>query len=93
MGRSEQHVDTEGSVCRGRSSMGVLPTDWILRDDGCDEVGGDQLGALVHQLVEGVLTVGACAHRQRQRQPWARVHKAAQHLSSQAPPPSSERRP
>mmetsp|Transcript_3253 Transcript_3253/g.8600 ORF Transcript_3253/g.8600 Transcript_3253/m.8600 type:complete len:231 (-) Transcript_3253:7-699(-) len=38
---------------------GVMLADWILRDDGCDEVGGDQLGALVHQLVEGVLTVGA----------------------------------
>ena len=37
----------------------VAILDRVRRIDDRDEVGGDQLGALVDQLVEGVLTVGA----------------------------------
>eukprot|EP00962_Isochrysis_galbana_P029201 scaffold9325_cov97-Isochrysis_galbana.AAC.1 len=38
---------------------GVVVPDGVVRDDRGQKVGRDELGALVHQLVEGVLPVGA----------------------------------
>ena len=32
--------------------------DRVVRGGGSDEVGGDDLGALVHELVKGMLAVG-----------------------------------
>lgn len=37
----------------------VVVTDRVVADGRCQEITGDQLGALVDQLVEGVLAVGA----------------------------------
>ena len=37
----------------------MVIADRVVADGGCQEVTGDQLGALVDQLVEGVLAVGA----------------------------------
>ena len=40
--------------------LGML--DGVMRGSGGEEVCGDELGALVHELVEGVLAVGpGCA--------------------------------
>ena len=37
----------------------VVLAEGILRFDGREEVGGDEAGALVDELIEGVLAVGA----------------------------------
>ncbi len=36
----------------------LVVVDWVVGLDGEDEVGGDELGTLVEELVEGVLSIG-----------------------------------
>jgi hypothetical protein len=48
-----------GEVVGGKHLLVEIVADRVVRLGGEDEVGGDQLGALVDELEEGVLSVGA----------------------------------
>jgi hypothetical protein len=51
LGLSEEVGEEDAVVFRGR--------DWVVGRRRGEEVGGDELCALVHELIEGVLAVGA----------------------------------
>jgi hypothetical protein len=48
-----------GKVVGGKHLLVEVVADGVVRLGSEDEVGGDQLGALVDKLEEGVLSVGA----------------------------------
>ena len=48
-----------GEVVRRQHLLMLVVLDWVVGLGGKDEVGGDELGTLVQELEEGVLSVGA----------------------------------
>lgn len=47
-----------GEEVRQQNGVVFAAADRVLRLGGCDEVAGDEAGALVDELVEGMLAVG-----------------------------------